>query len=118
MKNQSKQMVIGALMNVINAAPILHSQRNYMNRQAYQISNWSNQELYPNNDISKLEFDTWIDYVNQILDISYNHIGLNDVLSTKMMICQLASQYGLSNMQRIDQTKQELIKLVQIILQY
>ena len=36
----------------------------------------------------------------------------------KMMISQLVSQYGVSNIQRIDQIKQELIKLTQAILQY
>jgi len=107
MNNQSKQIVIDALIKVINAAPTLYPQQNYAYIQAY-----------PNSDVPMQEFNTWINYANQILDISYNHIKLDAILSTKIIICQLASQYNLSNMQRIDQVKQEFIKLVQTILQY
>ena len=107
MNNQSKQMVMDALFKVINSAPTLYSQRNYLYPQTYQ-----------KNDVSTQEFNTWVNYVNQILDISYDHVGLNIIMSTKMMISQLVSQYGVSNIQRIAQIKQELIKLTQAILQY
>lgn len=107
MNNQSKQMVIDALFKVVNSAPALYFQGNYLHPQTYQ-----------RNDVSMQEFNTWVNYANQILDISYNHLGLNTIMSTKMMITQLASQYGVSNIQRIDKIKQELIKLIQIILQY
>lgn len=100
-------MVIDALFKVVNSAPALYSQRNYVYPQTYQ-----------RNDVSVQEFNTWVNYANQILDISFNHVGLNAIMSTKMMISQLTSQYGVSNIQRIDQIKQELIKLTQIILQY
>ncbi|MCM1212251.1 MAG: hypothetical protein NC318_11665 [Blautia sp.] len=107
MNNQSKQIVIDALIKAINAAPTLYFQRNYMYPTVNQ-----------NVDVSMQEFNTWMDYANQILDISYNHIGLNAILSTKMAMCQIASQYEISNIQRIDQIKQELIKLTQIIVKY
>lgn len=107
MNNQSKKMVMDALFKVINSAPALYSQRNYLYPQTYQT-----------NDVSTQEFNTWVNYVNQILDISYDYVGLNIIMSTKMMISQLVSQYGVSNIQRIDQIKQELIKLTQAILQY
>lgn len=107
MNNQSKQMVMDALFKVINSAPALYSQKNYLYPQTYQTY-----------DVSMQEFKTWVNYVNQILDISYNYLGLNIIMSTKMMISQLVSQYEVSNIQRIDQIKQELIKLTQAILQY
>ena len=107
MNNQSKQIVIDALIKVINAAPTLYSQGNYM----YSL-------VSQNSDVSMQEFNTWIDYAIQILDISYNHISINVILSTKMTIYQLASQYEVSNIQRIYKIKQELINLTQIILQY
>lgn len=105
MNNQSKQMVIDALIKVINAAPALYSQRNYLYAQPYQ-----------NNDVSIQEFCTWVDYTNQILDISYNHMRHSVILATKMEIYRLVSKDELSNMQRIDQIKQELIKLIQVLL--
>ncbi len=107
MKNQSKQMVTSALIKVINAAPRVLLQRNYMYPQTYQ-----------NNDVSMQEFSTWMNYANQVLDISYNHTGLNDILSTKVKINQLYSQYGGTNTQHIVQIKQELFRLMQVILQY
>ena len=107
MNKQSKQMVIDALYKVVNSAPALYSQRNYLSPQTYQA-----------NDVSMQELSTWVNYANQVLDISYNHGGLNVIMSTKSMISQLVSQYGVSNIQRIDQIKQELIKLTQAILQY
>ena len=104
---QSKQIVIDALIKVINAAPGLYSQRNYLYHQTYQKS-----------DISMQEFNTWVDYANQILDISYNHIGYNAILTTKIAIGQLSSQHGASFIQRVDQIKRELLNLAQLILQY
>lgn len=104
---QSKQIVIDALIKVINAAPGLYSQRKYPYPQTYQ-----------NSDVSMQEFNTWRDYADQILDISYNHIGHNAILTTKIAIGQISSQYGVSFMQRIDQIKQELLNLAQLILQY
>lgn len=104
---QSKQIVIDALIKVINAAPGFFSQRNYLYPQTYQ-----------SRDVSMQEFNTWMEYANQILDISYNHIGYNAILTTKMAIGQLSSQYGVSFIQRVDQIKQELLNLTQLILQY
>lgn len=107
MNNQSKQMVVDALYRVINSAPALYSQRNYLYPQTYQT-----------NDVTTQEFSTWVDYADQILDISYNHVRINAIISTKMMINQLALQCGISNIQRIDQINRELLKLTQAILKY
>lgn len=107
MNDQSKKMVVNALIKVINAAPGLYSQKNYLHSQ-----------IYRNSDVPMQELNTWMNYANQILDISYNHIGINAILSTKIVISELYSQYGVSNIQRIEQIKQELLKLTQVILQY
>lgn len=104
---QSKQIVIDALIKVINAAPGLYSQTKYLYSRTYQ-----------NSDVSMQEFDTWMNYANQILDISYNHIGFKAIILTKIRIRQLSSQYGVSIAQRIDQIKKELLNLAQLILQY
>lgn len=107
MDYQSKQMVINALVKVINAAPKSYLQRSYSHPIECQ-----------NRDVSMQEFNIWMNYVNQVMDISYNHIELNAILMTKITISQLSSQYGVSNTQRIEQIKQELLNLAQIITQY
>lgn len=71
-----------------------------------------------NYDVSMQEFGTWVNYANQILDISYNHIKHDAIFSAKTMIYQIASQYGVSNIQRIEQIKNVLLNLVQTILYY
>lgn len=109
MNDQSKHMTINAIMQVINAAPKL-------NAPMYPYNNYTSPQMH--NDISARECNIWIDYVNQVLDISYNHIGINDILSTKITICQISAQNGVSNVSRIEQVKQELFKLIQVILQY
>lgn len=107
MNNQSKQMVINALIKVVDSAPYLCVQMNSLySQQQYQVR-----------DVSMQEYNTWIDYANQVLDISYNHIGLNAILTTKLSISQLNLQYGMLNLQRIEQVKQMLLQLVQIIIQ-
>ncbi len=110
MNYQSKQMVINALLKVINAAPTLYANNNLF-YNAYP-------PVYSNSDISKQEFDAWVKYANQILDISYDNIGIDDILSMKLKISQISLQSGISNIQRIDQIKRELINLTQIIFQY
>ncbi len=109
MNDQSKQMTINAIIKVINAAPKLNSPM-----QPY--NNYTSPQMH--NDISMRECNIWIDYANQVLDISYNHIGLKDILSTKIAICQISAQNGVSNVSRIEQVNQELFKLIQVILQY
>ncbi len=103
-------MAINALLKVVNAAPVPYSNNNYFNNNYPPI--------YPSSDVSMQQFNTWVNYANQILDISYNHIGIDSILSTKMRINQIFSQNGISNIHRIDQIKRELVNLTQIIIQY
>ena len=104
---RSKQMVVNALIKVVNSAPGSYYQGNGLYPQGYQ-----------NRDVSMQEFSTWINYANQVLDISFNHIGLNAILTAKLTINQLGSQYGISNKQRIEQVKQVLFQLAQVVTQY
>lgn len=111
MINKSKEMVINAIYKVINSAPNINTAVNYNYNYSY----------YTRNDISKQEFDTWINYAYQILDISYNHIGLNCILTTKNTILKLVNQFnqlGTPYMQRVFGISTELLNLAQMILQY
>lgn len=116
MINKSKEMVINAIHKVINSAPTINTPANY------NYNNYFN--YYMNNtrnDISKQEFDTWINYAYQVLDISYNHIGLNCILATKNTILKLVNQFNQLRtpyMQRVLEICRELFNLVQMILQY
>lgn len=100
---QSKQMVVDALLKVVNAAP-----NSQMQIHCYYY--------YPNHPISDQDFTTWLNYANSILDISYNHTGLNDILSTKVNISQIALQNNVPYEQRIERIKYELINLARGIL--
>lgn len=104
MDNQSKIMVVGALMKVVDSAPTLYPQVSYF--QPYTS---------PRSDISVPEFSTWVNYANQTLNIAYNYTGLSIVLSTKIEITQISSQQAVSYLQRVEQIKQRLLYLAKTI---
>lgn len=101
---QSKQMVVDALLKVVNAAP----------NSQMQLPNY----FVPNqpHTISNQDFITWLNYANSILDISYNHTGLNSILSAKINISQISIQNGMSYEQRIERIKYEILNLARGIL--
>lgn len=101
---QSKQMIVDALLKVVNAAPNSQMQTSYYYTQ--------NQPRI----ISNQDFITWLNYANSILDISYNHTGLNNVLSTKVNISQIALQNNAPYEQRIERIKYEILNLAREIL--
>ena len=100
MNRQINQLVIDALFKVINSAPARHY--NYYDTQL---------------DVSPQEFNIWMDYVIQTLDISFNYTGVSVVLSTKSMVFQLASN-NIPYINRIEQIKFQLHNLIQMISQY
>ena len=111
MNYQSKQMVARELIKVANSAPELYSRNRwygYNNNSTFQSQNI---------DISLQEFRIWRNYVDNVLDISYDYIKFDAILSTKLKVSQLSSQYGVSNTYRIGQIKSELLNLAQLILQ-
>lgn len=103
MNYQTKQIVVNALIKVVESAP-----------------RWPIQSAYPhqNNDISEQEFVSWITYVHSVLDIAYQDAGLIIVLPVKTKISMLSNQNGLQYIQRVFQIKDEILRLAQAILQY
>ena len=102
---QSKQMVVDALLKVVNASP--NSQM-----QTFYSPSARNQPR----TISYQDFITWINYANSILDISYNHTGLNNILSTKVNILEISLQNNVPYEQRIESIKYEIFNLARGIL--
>ena len=99
MINKSKEMVINAIYKVVNSAPKFNPN-------------------YHNGDITIQEFTTWFDYAIQILNISYNHLGFNNILLTKEKIIRIYNQYGVDNISRVYQICEELLNLAKEILNY
>lgn len=96
MNKQIKQSVIKGLYNVLNSAPT-------------PKYNYNQQDLSPD------EFNIWIDYVFKTLDIMYNYTGMSVALSTKNLIYQI-SYNNIPFVQRVDQIKNQLINLIQVIM--
>lgn len=101
---QSKKMVVDALLKVVNAAPNSQMQAPYYFAQNQPRT------------ISNQDFITWLNYANSILDISYNHTGLNNVLLAKANISQISFQNNIPYEQRIESIKYEILNLVRGIL--
>ncbi|MBD5532979.1 MAG: hypothetical protein HDQ98_12430 [Lachnospiraceae bacterium] len=103
-QNQGRQMALDALFKLLKAAPI-------------KSSEYSNYGQYQSLDISKLEFDTWLNYVDSILQISYNHLGLGIIMATRLNIEQIASQNEIFYIYRVEQIKNQILNLAHSILQ-
>lgn len=106
MNNERKKMIVQALIKLVQTAPEVQ----------FPIS-----PIYPqgiqNQDVSAPQFNAWIDYVNSVLDVTYEYTGLNHVLEIKMSVLQLSTQNKLY-MQRIYEIKDQILGLAQVILQY
>ena len=102
---QSKQMVVDALLKVVNASPNSQMQTFYSPFARNQPRT-----------ISQQEFITWFNYANSILDVSYNHTGLSNILSTKVNISQIFLQNNVPYEQRIESIKYELLSLARGII--
>lgn len=102
---QGQQMAADALVKAANSAPGSQMQVGY----GY---------LPSNNGVSAQEFANWLNYVNSILDISYNHTRMNIIMQTKIIVSQIASQREPSYTQLIDQIKRLLLNLAHNIMQY
>lgn len=102
--SKSRQMVIDALIKVVNAAPDSQMQTSF-----YYAPNQPR-------PVSPQDYIAWLNYANSILDVSYNHTGLNDFLSAKISISQISAQNNATYEQRIERIKFELLNLAQRIL--
>lgn len=101
MNYQSRQVVIKALLKLIESAPKEYPKSGYFNQ---------------NSDILSHEFDNWLNYVISVLDITYKYTELGIVLLSKMKILQLSTQNELKYTQRVSQIKNEILRLAQTIL--
>ena len=106
-QDKSKKMVIDALIKVVNAAP------NSQMQAAYYSNYFAQNQSRP---ISYQDFITWLNYAQSILDISHNHTGIDDILSTRVNISQISLQNNVPYEQRIERIKYELLNLAQRIL--
>lgn len=100
-------MAVNAILKVVDSAPQLNfntSCSSYLHNQLHR------------SDISKEEFNTWINYANQILNITYNYIGQNCILYTKTLICQIANIQNILYAERTNRIKVELLNLTKQIL--
>ena len=108
MDYQNTKMIIDSLLKVANSAPTLSGPVSYY-QQYY--SNQSNMR----SDVSKAEFDAWIQYVNQTLDISQRYTNWNIFTNKKIEINQASLSGSISYIQRIQIIQQMLLNLSQQI---
>lgn len=106
MNYERKQLIVQALIKLVQSAPDVQT------RISYSYS-WSGQ----NYNISTQEYANWVDYVYSVLDTTYGYTGLDLVYKYKMNIMQITNQGG-SYLQLISQIKNEILSLAQEILQF
>lgn len=104
-QNQSKQMVIDAMLKLVDSAPGIQLQRVAF---PYQLTQ--------RNDVSVQEFNNWLDYVISIFDITFNYTELNNIILAKMRILQISSQNEMSYVQRISQINHEILGLARSLI--
>lgn len=107
MDYQRKQIIVEALIKLVQSSPEMQLQ---INSSCF----FENQSP----DISMQEFNIWINYVNSVLKITFDYTGLNSVLVAQMNIMRLVSQNELPYRQRVFQIKNAILSLTQEILQY
>ncbi len=108
---QNVKMIIDSLLKVANSAPTLsgstpYFQQYYFNQQSIR------------SDVSKAEFDAWIQYVNQTLDISQKYTNWGIFTKEKIEVSQASLNAGVPYIQRIQTIQQMLINLAQQINNY
>lgn len=107
MDYQRKQIIVQALIKLVQSSPEVQPQIS----SPYFLGD-------PNHDILMQEFNIWINYVNDVLKVTYDYTGLETVLVVQMNIMRFSSQNELLYKQRVFQIKNEILGLTQTILQY
>ena len=113
MNRQGIQMAIEAIYRVINSAPKSTTTYPYI----YD---------YASNDVTPQQFNNWLNYLNSILDIAYQNLGLNDFFIVRNYIYQIIQQFNINlnsqnkitYLQLVNQINDVLFRLVQNLLQY
>lgn len=103
MTYQGKRVMVDALLKLLNASPSKKLSSNDV------VQGKSNYEL------SQKEFDLWLSYTNEILDVLYDFAQWVDILSTKINVATIANRTELSYINRILYIEQELLNLAQHI---
>lgn len=111
MDPQNVNMIIDSLLKVVNSAPTLSGSTPY-----FQQYNFNQQNM--RSDVSKAEFDVWIQYVNQTLDISQKYTNWSIFTKEKIEISQASLNERIPYIQRIQLIQQMLINLSKQINNY
>lgn len=116
MNKQGVQIAIDAIYKVINSAP-----------KTYSSNIYSYTPNYVEGNISVQQFMNWINYLYNILDISYQNLGLYDFIMVKNNIIQIVrqsdpnnsyAQYKMPYSMLINRINNELLGFIQHLLQY
>lgn len=110
MNNERKQIIVQALIKLVQSAPKVQSPVQTPVQDFYL-------QGIQNQDVSAPLFNAWIDYVNSVLDVTYEYTGLNHVLEIKMNVTLLSTQNELY-IQRIFKINDQILSLAQMLLQY
>ena len=78
------------------------------------ISNYNLSFNYSYDD-SQQRFNIWMQYVESVLDISYQYSHLNEIMMSRIQIQQIAAQDELPYMQRVSQIKNAILDLARVI---
>lgn len=106
MNNERKQVIVQALIKLVQSAPEVQFPKSTFYPQGIQKQ-----------DVSAPQFNAWIDYVNSVLDVTYEYTGLNYVLEIKVNVLKLSTQNKLY-IHRIYEIKDQILSFAQVILQY
>lgn len=110
MELKNKHMVVDALIKVVDASPIPRYKL-----PTYNYAYTSGQQSY---NISIQEFGVWLNYVNSVLNISYQYTGLALVLATQKEVLNISNNSQLSIAERTLQIEHIILNLAQTILHY
>ena len=111
MNVQNYRMIADSLLKVANSAPNLDGPTSYFQQNPFTPPNMRS-------DVTKAEFDAWVQYVNQTLDIAQKYTNQNVFFNTKVQISQLNLNDNILYIHRIRTIQQILIELSQQILNY
>lgn len=111
MDPRNVNMIINSLLKVASSAPTLSGSTPYFQQYPFNQSN-------VRSDVSKAEFDAWIQYVNQTLDISQKYMNWSIFTQEKIKISQTSLNEGIPYIQRIRMIQQMLLDLAQQLNNY
>lgn len=109
MNHEIKKIIIDAIMKVVDSAPSKKNTKlNSYNPYDYKSTNPF--------EVTKEEFDIWIDYVLSIIKIASKHIDMNLCLSIQKNINNIVSQQGDDYMTKTNTICQMLLNFARQII--